>query len=123
MIIASITITERLTTTTFFHIITIIGSVIYLVFACLKIYGIRVENSEVIGTYLRFRKALFTIDTIYIIIMNMVVSAGILDVTISLFAPCAFFILDIGLTIILYSIKRDRENPAGTESQMKNPEP
>ena len=121
LIINSITITETLTQDSFFHITSIIGSVIYLSFVCLKIHGIRVENSEVIGAYLRFRYVLFSLDTIYRIITNMAVSAEFLDVTMSLFAPLAFFILDIGLTIILYSIKRNREKPAETENLMKNP--
>ena len=47
----------------------IIGSAIYLIFNCLKIHGIRVENNKLLGTYLGFRYTLFVLYMIALIIL------------------------------------------------------
>merc|ERR1712226_573526 len=49
----------------------IIGAVIYFVFACLKIHGIRVENNKLIGIYLGFRYGLFALHMIGFIILSI----------------------------------------------------
>merc|ERR1712137_971083 len=88
----------------------IIGAVIYFVFACLKIHGIRVENNKLIGIYLGFRYGLFALYMIGFIIMSIYTGR---DAIIGLIIGGIYFILDIGLTVILHSIRVDRENTAG----------
>ena len=95
-----------------------IFSAIYLVFACLKIHGVRVENNKLIGTYLGFRYGLFAIHMIVFIILS-IYGRSIIDAIIGLIVGGVHFILDIGLTIILHSIRVDREKTAGTENPMK----
>ena len=94
----------------------IIGSAIYLIFACLKIHGIRVGNIKLLGTYLGFRYALFILYMIAFIVLGIL--TGRMAIA-ALITGIVYFIMDIGLTVILHSIRVDREN-AGTESQMKN---
>lgn len=94
----------------------IIGSAIYLIFACLKIHGIRVGNIKLLGTYLGFRYALFILYMIAFIVLSIL--TGRMAIA-ALITGIVYFILDIGLTVILHSIRVDREN-AGTESQLKN---
>ena len=91
-------------------------SVIYLVFACLKIHGVRVENNKLIGTYIGFRYGLIALFMILLIILNALRG---FDFIIPIY-EVVYFILDIGLTVILHSIWVDRENTAGTENPMKN---
>ena len=93
-----------------------IFSVIYLVFACLKIHGVRVENNKLIGTYIGFRYGLIAIFMILLIILNALRG---FDFIIPIY-EVVYFILDIGLTVILHSIWVDREKTAGTENPMKN---
>merc|ERR1719192_1125793 len=88
----------------------IIGAVIYFVFACLKIHGIRVENNKLIGIYLGFRYCLFALYMIGSFILIKVIDIFILIV------GGVYLILDIGLIVILHSIRVDRENSAGTEN-------
>jgi len=95
----------------------IIGAAIYFVFACLKIHGIRVENNKLIGTYLGFRYVLFALHMIGFIITS--IYTGSYEI-IGLIVGGVYFILDIGLTVILHSIRVDRENTAGTGYPMKN---
>ena len=99
---------------------TIIGSVIYIFVACAKIHGIRVENNQLLGEYLGIRYVLFILDNIFSIIKGLVLSYSFLDTTARLIVPIIFFILDIGLTVILHSIRVNRESSAGTENPMKN---
>ena len=88
---------------------------IYLVFACLKIHGIRVENNKLIGKYLGFRYGLFALHLIGFIILSIYTGRNGIIV---LIVGGVYFILDIGLTVILHSIRVDRENTAGTENPM-----
>ena len=97
-----------------FEIVYIIGAAIYLVFACLKIHGVRVENNKLIETYIGFRYGLFALHMIAFIIMIIYYKAFLT----SLFVFGIHFILDIGLTVILHSIRVNRENTAGTENAM-----
>merc|ERR1711860_172186 len=78
-----------------------IGAVIYFVFACLKIHGIRVENNKLIGMYLGFRYGLFALHMIGFIILS--IYTGFFGI-IGLIVGGVYFILDIGLTVILHSI-------------------
>ena len=97
-------------------IVFIIGAAIYLAFACLKIHGVRVENNKLVGTYLGFRYGLFVLHMIGFIILSIIRR----HFEINIFVVGIHFILDIGLTVILHSIRVDRENTAGTETVMKN---
>ena len=97
----------------------IIVSVIYLIFACLKIHGIRVENNKLVGIYLGFRHALFVLQIITCIILKIVTTAVTLEYF--MIAAIVYFILDIGLTVILHSIRVDRENTARTENEDEEP--
>jgi len=96
----------------------IIGSVIYLIFACLKIHGIRLEKNKLLGIYLGFRYALFILHTIAFLVQSIL--TGERKEIVSLISGFLYFILDIGLTVILHSIRVNRENTAGTENPMKN---
>ena len=87
-----------------------IVSAIYLVFACLKIHGVRVENNELIGIYLRFRYVLFALHMIGFIIVSIYTGRNAI---IALIVGGVYFILDIGLTVILHSIWVDMEKTAG----------
>ena len=97
----------------------IIGAIIYFVFACLKIHGIRVENNNLIGTYLGFRYVLFALHMVGFIFLTRYV-LGFLFGLPGLIVGGVYFILDIGLTVILHSIRVDKENSARTENPMKN---
>ena len=97
----------------------IIGAIIYFVFACLKIHGIRVENNNLIGTYLGFRYVLFALHMVGFIFLTRYV-LGFLFGLPGFIVGGVYFILDIGLTVILHSIRVDREKTAGTENPMKN---
>ena len=94
----------------------IIGSAIYLIFACLKIHGIRVGNIKLLGTYLGFRYALFILYMIAFIVLGIL--TGRMAIA-ALITGIVYFIMDIGLTVILHSIRVDRENTARTENQIK----
>ena len=96
-----------------------IGSAIFLIFACLKIHGIRVENNKLLGTYLGFRYGLFFLYIIHFFILSILNWSKALEVA-ALIVGIIYFILDIGLTVILQSIRVDRDNTAETENQMKN---
>ena len=99
----------------------IIGSAIYFIFACLKIHGIRVENNKLLGTYLGFRYVLFIIYMVAHIVLSVHLYRANRQVAVAApFTGIVLFILDIGLTVILHSIRVDRENTAGTENPMKN---
>ena len=114
-----------------FEILTVSGSVILLIFASLKIHGIRVENNKLLGIYLGFRYTLFVLFFIFNIIKSSALNpnnggnsiAGVrneLVIASDLIAPIVYFILDIGLTVILHSIRVEWDINAGTENQMKN---
>ena len=90
----------------------IIGLAIHLIFACLKIHGIRVENNKLLGTYLGLRYALFILDMVTFIVCGTTYEAE--DLVFALITVIVYFILDIGLIIILHSIRVDRETNART---------
>ena len=90
----------------------IIGSAIYIIFACLKIHAIRVENNKLLGIYLGFRYALFIFNMIASIVLSTLYGQ---QVVFTLIPAIVYFILDICLTVIHHSIKVDRENNADTE--------
>ena len=100
-----------------FKIGLVFGAAVYLIFSCLKIHGIRVEKNKLLGAYIGFRYVLFILSIIglailYALNVNLNWSA--------LIVAFASFILDIGLTVILHSIRVDRENNAGTENALNN---
>ena len=88
-----------------------IGSAIYLIFACLKILGIRIKNSKLLGTYLVFRYALVILHIIVFIVLSIL--TGRMAIA-ALIVGIVYFIPDIGLTVILHSIRVDREKNART---------
>ena len=100
-----------------FKIGLVFGAAVYLIFSCLKIHGIRVEKNKLLGAYIGFRYVLFILSIIglailYALNVNLNWSA--------LIVAFASFILDIGLTVILHSIRVDREKNAGTENALIN---
>jgi len=101
------------------QITVIIYSAICLIFTCLKIHGTRVKNNKLLGTYLEFDNALFFLNIIAFIIS--ITTTPFLEHFQVIFAAwiviIVYLILDIGLTLILYSI---RENTARTESPIDN---
>ena len=87
---------------------------VYLVFACLKIHGIRTQNNMLLGIYIGYRYAIFVIISILLLI------ASILTWEVHwiyLIDWVVFSILDIGLVVILHSIRVDRANKS-TEAAM-----
>ena len=89
----------------------IIVSAIYLIFTCLKIHGIRVENNKLLGTWLGFRYIFFFLYMITIIVYCIKNDEVVVYIMI---AAIIYFILDIGLTLILHSIRVCKENSAET---------
>ena len=53
-----------------FKIGLVIGAAVYLIFACLKIHGIRVVKNKLLGAYIGFRYGLIAIFMILLIILN-----------------------------------------------------
>ena len=90
-----------------------IGLAIYLIFACLKIYVISVENNRLLGTYLGFRYALFILYMIAFIVLSILTGRPAMAIA-ALIVSIVYFIPDIGLTVILHSIRVDRETNART---------
>ena len=99
------------------NIVYIIGSALFFFFACMKIHGIRVQNNKLLGIFLRFRCALFILYMIAFSFWSAV--AGYRrnwTAIVALIVGKVYFILDISLTVILHSIRVDRENTADTEN-------
>ena len=99
------------------NIVYIIGSAIFFIFACMKIHGIRVQNNKLLGIFLRFRCALLILYMIAFSFWSVV--AGYRrswTAIVALIVGKVYFILDISLTVILHSIRVDRENTADTEN-------
>ena len=103
----------------------VLGAAVYLIFVCLKIHGIRVEKNKLLGAYIGFRYVLFILYMIGLAILcalidnlnwSAIYGARTIGVVIAFIVAFTFFILDIGLTVILHSIRVDRENTAGTEN-------
>ena len=94
---------------------------VYLIFACLKIHLIRVQKTKLLGTYLGFRYALFFIYMTDIVIFSQSYARDIMMLSIIGLIGCIpYFILDLGLTIILHSIRVDRKKTAGIENPLNN---
>ena len=89
-----------------FGIIEIIVTLTGLIFACLEIHAIRVENNKILGAYIGFRYAHFILIMIRIIVESFF-RVYFLIVLIP-FIPHIIF--DIDLTVILHSIRVNREN-------------
>ena len=111
------------------HIGFIIGSAIFIIFACLKISGIIVKNNKLLEIYLGFYYALLVLYMFAFIIFSILIFTST-SLMIYDYVPVIgleefiigiiYFILNIGLTVILHSIRVDRENTAETEVPMKN---
>ena len=87
---------------------------VYLIIACLKIHGIRTQNNMLLGIYIGYRYAIFVIISILLLI------ASILTWEVHwiyLIDWVVFSILDIGLVVILHSIRVVRANKS-TEAAM-----
>ena len=87
----------------------------------LSFNGVRVENSKLVRIYFGFRYVLFALPMIGFISMS-IFTGSVLSAIIDIIVGGVYFILDIGLTVILQSIRVDRENNAGTENVMKRHE-
>ena len=101
-------------------IVVLICSAIYPIFASLKIHGIRAENHNLLGIYLGFRYVLFILYVIAKLIWSILTRQMFYLTCVYVSIGIALFVLDIGLTVILHSIRVDRENTPGTEVPMKN---
>ena len=95
-------------------------AVVYLIFACLKIRGIIHKKNKLLGAYIDFRVVLlfclfsFSMGGIILTFdQTMVYGPGGI---IALSCAFAFFVLDIGPTVILHTIRKDREEAAGIEN-------
>ena len=82
------------------EVIALIIWLVYLVFVCLKIHGIRTQKNEMLSKYIVFRHVIFIIITILLLI-------SIRTSWILLISWIFFYILDIGLIVILHSIRVD----------------
>ena len=93
---------------------------VYLIYACLKIYLIKVQKTKLLGIYLGFRYALFFIYMTDIVIFGQTYThSDILILSIIGFiGSIPYFILDLGLTVILHSIRVDREKTARIENPL-----
>ena len=91
----------------FGYIICIIVSAISLVFACLKIHGIRLEKNKLLGIYLCFRYICFIVSQGSLILLARMLHDYTVPIPI-LVGSTLFFILDLGLHIILHSTRADR---------------
>jgi len=102
------------------QITVIIYSAVSLIFSCLKIHGTRVKNNKLLGTYLEFGYALLFLNIIAFIIS--IIKTPFLEHQVTYASATwiisiVYLILDIGLTVILYSI---REDTARTENPIDN---
>ena len=77
----------------------------YLIFACLKIHGIRVKKNKLLEAYIGFRYVFFILCMTGLAILAYL--TGNLA-WIAIIVGFVFFILDIGLTVILHSIRVDQ---------------
>ena len=106
----------------------IIYSATCLIFTCVKIHGTRVKNNKLLGIYLVFCYALLIFYIIAFIILIVSASRVLDDRNMGgfalsfalLIASIVYLILDISFTVILHSIRVDRENTAGTENPIEN---
>ena len=80
---------------------------IYLVFACLKIHGTRVKKNKLLEAYFGCMHVLFIL---YMIGLAILVALTGRFTWIAIIWRFVFFILTIGLTVILHSIRVDRES-------------
>ena len=104
----------------------VLTSIIYLIFACLKVFGvgIRKDGNKYLGAYLGFRYTLFFIYLmlfVVLIVYLMGVNPGPMQLTLFLTAIGYFllflllFILQTGPIVLLHGIRGNRQNSAETE--------
>ena len=93
-----------------------IFATIPILVACLKIHGIRLEKNKLLSVYLGFRYVILLPTTLSAIMITLFIPAFWTDLMLGVL----FFILDIGLTVILHSIRRDRGNFDGIENPFLN---
>ena len=98
-----------------FKIVLDVGAAVYLIFACLKIHGIRVEKNKLLGAYIGFRYVLFILymtGLTILILYKQSQGHNVMNAAIAFVAALVHFFLDVGPTVILHSIRVDRENTA-----------
>ena len=93
-----------------------IFATIPILVACLKIHGIRLEKNKLLSVYLGFRYVILLPTTLSAIMITLFIPAFWTDLMLGVL----FFILDIGLTVILHSIREDRGNFDGIENPFLN---
>ena len=94
-------------------------AIIHIIFACLKIHGIRVKKNKLLEAYIGFRYVHFILIGTGIAILGFL--TGELAGSMALIAiVVGFFILDIGLTVILHSIRVSRENTETTVNSVSD---
>ena len=98
---------------------TFVGSTVYLFFASLKIHGIRRKQNKLLGIYLFFRYfCILLILPMILSILSMIISPS--RILITNIGPIIFFILDMGLNIILHSIRANRNTVGLLNSEENN---
>ena len=89
-----------------------IFATIPILVACLKIHGIRLEKNKLLSVYLGFRYVILLPTSLSSIMITLFIPAFWTDLMLGVL----FFILDIGLNVILHSIREDRGNFDGIEN-------
>ena len=90
-----------------------------LIFTCLKIYGIWLKKNKLLGIYLGYRYAFFFFTILFGVIGTIYVRG--IEVFIGpLLGQVLVFVLDIGLTVILHSIRADRGSLVGMENPLND---
>ena len=99
------------------NVFILVFATIDLIFTSLQIHGIRHEKNILLGIYLVYRYAFF-------LLTNVITFIGAIyapEIYIGpLIVQVLFFILDIGLTVILHSIREDRGGFVGMENPLKD---
>ena len=94
---------------------------VYLLFACLKILLIRVEKIKLLGKYLACRYALFVVYLSCLFMFNTYLRGDLKILSIiGMIGGIPYLVLDMGLMIILHSIRVDRKKTAGIENPLNN---
>ena len=91
-----------------------------LIFACLQIHAIMLEKNKLLGIYLGYRYAAFFLTIIAAFILAICDSESLGAWIGGLIGDILFFILDIGLTVILHSIRDTRRSFVGMENPLND---
>ena len=90
-----------------------------IVMVCLQIHGIRLEKNKLLGIYLVFRYAYFFLD-IGVILSIFKMELNMLFTWCVFIGVVLFYVFDIGLTVILHSIRENRRKSVGMENPLND---